>query len=737
MDALSTPEILLFGSFRFDRRSKLLFRCGEGDDRYRPVSVGSRALTVLGVLTERPGDLVSRDEIMRVAWPGLTVEEGNLTVQISTLRRILDAGSEGESCIQTVSGRGYRFVRSVTYPGEQSPTAEPAPPDDQFEIATGISAGRESTRSWRWLAVGSGVVTIIALVVAVVWLGGRTGRTVVPPRLSLVVLPFQNLSGDPKDDYLADGITDDLTSDLSHIPGVSVAARESAYTFKGKAVDVRQVGHALGVRYVLEGSARRIEDTLRINVQLTSAESGLHLWSDRFDERIADLNGGQERIVIRMGDQLGISLVEIENARSLRERPTNPDAFDLILRARAIGHLPWSLERNEEKRALFEHALSLDPTSIYAKTGVAYSLTDTAADHGWGRYDDMQRAGRLLTQAQALAPASEVVLNTYVYWLRTVGRCSEIIELAERALRTDPNRMRVQTGIYNELATCKIWAGHAEEALALQAEVDRLNPLSPYKFTRYHQMGKASLLLGRVPEAIGFLERAVAMNPKDLVAFRWLAAAYALAGRTEEATRSLAKANRSWLYDTVRGYATPAGLSPSSVYIAQLRRFQDGLRLAGMRDHADEDANFGVPADSTLHSEVAGHTPVSVPGATTILTAELPRLLAEMHPLVIDAITDTRVPSIPASVGLAFAGLGGSFEDEAQQRLRSKLQELTGDDLNRPIVAVGWNSEHFDGFNLALRLVALGYTRVYWYRGGREAWEVAGLPETEADLQEW
>jgi tetratricopeptide (TPR) repeat protein len=289
------------------------------------------------------------------------------------------------------------------------------------------------------------------------------------------------------------------------------------------------------VRYVLEGSVRRVEDTLRINVQLTSAESGLHLWSDRFDERITDLNGGQERIVIRMGDQLGISLVEIENARSLRERPTQPDAFDLILQARAIGHLPGSLERNEEKLALFERALSLDPTSIYAMTGVAYGLTETAGNPGWGRYDDMQRAGRLLTQAQVLAPASELVLNYYVYWLRTVGRCPEIIELAERALRTDPNRMRTMTGIYNELAICKTWTGHAEEGLALQAEADRLNPLSPNKFIRYYQMGKAALLVGRVAEATTILARAVAMNPNFPQAYRWLAAADALAGHRDEA----------------------------------------------------------------------------------------------------------------------------------------------------------------------------------------------------------
>jgi TolB-like protein/DNA-binding winged helix-turn-helix (wHTH) protein len=725
MDALSSSDNLLFGPFRFDRRDRILFRRAE-DGRYLPVGIGARALAVLEVLTDRPGDLVPKDEIMRVAWNGLTVEEGNLTVQISTLRRILDAGSEGESCIQTVSGRGYRFVRPVTCPGEGPPVAEPAPADERIDTVTKAAAGRARSRSWPWLAAGT--VTFVALAMAVLWLDGRSARPMVPPRLSMVVLPFQNLSGDPKDDYLADGITDDLTTDLSHIPGALVTARESAYTFKGKAADVRRIGEALGVRYVLEGSVRRIEDTLRVNVQLTSSETGAHLWSDRFDEQIADLNRGQEQIVMRMRDELGISLVEIETARSLRERPSSPDAFDLILRARSISYLPWSPQRSKEALALYERALVLDPTSVYAMASVAYFLTDAAASHGWGSYEDMQRAGHLLSQARALAPASEVVLNTYVYWLRTVGRCPEVIELAERALQTDPNRMRVMTGIYNELATCKISTGHAEEGLALQAEADRLNPLSPYKFIRYHQMGKASLLLGKDQDAIRLLARAVAMNPNDQWAFRWLAAAYALSGRIEEARRCLAEADRFWPYDTVRRNRRE-GLLPSSVYASQLLRFQEGMRLAGLRDHADEDEDFGAPADAMLHSEVAGQTPVSAPRATTIRTVDLPRLLAETHP--------RRFPSIPGSIGLAFAGLGGSFADAAQDRLRSKLQELTGGDLRRPIVAVGWNSESFDGRNLALRLVALGYTHVYWYRGGREAWEVAGLPMTEVDIQEW
>jgi TolB-like protein/DNA-binding winged helix-turn-helix (wHTH) protein len=732
MDAISSTDILLLGSFRFDRRGRLLFRCAD-DARYLPVSIGARALAVLSVLTERPGDLVSKDAIMQAAWPGVIVEEGNLAVQISILRRILDVGSNGRSCIQTVSGRGYRFVLPVTRPDENSRAADPAP-TDQVEAGADTNAARRRIWPWRWLAAGSGAVVIVALIVTGLWLGDRPARAVVPPRLSLVVLPFQNLGADPNDDHLAEGITDDLASDLSDIPGALVVARESA--FKNKVVDVRDIGTALDVRYMLEGSVRRIGDTLRVNVQLASAESGVRLWSDRFDEPTATQSGGQEQIVMRVRDELGPRLVEIEAARSLRERPSNPDAFDLILRARAIRNLPPAPQRDEQVMALLEQALALDPRSVYAMTYIVYYLAGDAINYGWGTFGKLQRVERLITEARALAPGSEMVLNTYVEWLRAVDRCPEAIETAERAIETDPNRTRVWTGLYNELARCKMKLGDAEAALSLHEQADRLNPRSTYKFQRYGQMGLALLLLGRDREAVAYLERSLAMHPFDSGGYRYrrLAAAYALTGQEVQAQHALAEADRLRPYNTVRGNFAEY---PSGIYVKQMRHIQDGLRLAGQRDHADEDGDFGVPADRTLHSEAAGHTPMSAPGATTIRTPELAPLLAEARPVVIDVVGCSCGTSVPGAVGLKFAGLGGSFEDEAQKRLRSKLQELTAGDLSRPIVAVGWNSESFDGRNIALRLVALGYTRVYWYRGGREAWEVAGLPETEVDLQEW
>lgn len=259
------------------------------------------------------------------------------------------------------------------------------------------------------------------------------------------------------------------------------------------------------------------------------------------------------------------------------------------------------------------------------------------------------------------------------------------------------------------------------------------------EYLRYWRMGFDLLLLGRYQDAIVYLERSAAMNPAQAGAkqqiYRALAAAYARTSQIDKAKQSLAEADRLWPYDTVRSH-WPDELS-STILANQIRAYQTGLRLAGERDHADEDADFGVPADGALHSEFYGRTPTEAPRARTIRTADLVRFISQARPVAIDTVTYSWGRSIPGAVGLKFSGLGSNFADTAQDHLRSKMHELTAGDLNRPIVAVGWNSERFDGRNLALRLVALGYTQVYWYRGGREAWEVAGLPETELSVQDW
>lgn len=217
---LAVGDIVLFDGFRFDRSGSGLFQA-DGT----AVPLGSRALAVLRLLIERQGELVSKQHIMDAVWPGLAVEEGNLTVQMSALRKALDQGRPEGSCIQTIPGRGYRFASPVT-----------------------------NVMPERWF-----------------------GRPATPPRLSVVVLPFENLSGDPGESYVAEAVADDLTTDLSRIPGMFVIGSQSAHIYRGKTVDMRKIGEELGVRYAVQGSVRKLGDVLRVNVQLVATDSLAHL----------------------------------------------------------------------------------------------------------------------------------------------------------------------------------------------------------------------------------------------------------------------------------------------------------------------------------------------------------------------------------------------------------------------------------------------------------------------------
>jgi adenylate cyclase len=557
------------------------------------------------------------------------------------------------------------------------------------------------------------------------------------PRLSIVILPFENLSGDPKDDYLAEGITDDLTTELSNIANAFVIARNSAYTYKGKAVNVKQVGDQLGVRYVLEGSMRRLGDVLRVNAQLVSAETGAHLWADRFDEPVRDLAAGQEEIVTRIGNALGWEMVRIEAVRSVRERPDNPDAFDLILRARSLWLQPFNLDRLAEIRALYERAVQLDPSSSRAKTGLAYALMEQAADEPGGTTEDLlTRAASLISAAESLNANSYEVLSNRAYLLRVQKRWQEEMAVAQRMIDLYPNN---QDG-YNELANVKMITGAAEEAIPLFQKAIRIDPRSAFLFNRYRRIGYCLLVLGREQASIEWLQRSLASNPDAPAEYRaWsyrhLAAAYALIGRSDEARQTLAEANRLWPYATIRSQS-PEDYS-SEAAAEQIRHLREGLRLAGLRDHASEDADFGVPSYSKLQRGIVGYSPTSAPRVITIRTADLVPFLAQSRPLVIDTMLNTWGRSIFGAIGLRGSGIGGDFSDYLQDRLRRKMQTLTKGNVSSPVVVVGWSSERFDGYNLALRLAALGYTKVYWYRGGREAWEVAALPETTVVEQDW
>ena len=557
------------------------------------------------------------------------------------------------------------------------------------------------------------------------------------PRLSLVVLPLNNLGGDGLESYVVDGITEDLTTDLSRVPGLVVIARKSAFTYKGRAIDIRRVGEELGVRYVLEGSVRKFGKSLRINAQLISAETGAHLWADRFDVDSRAFGIGPDEIVPRLATALGMEMVNVEAARSARERSTNPNAVDLVLQAGALQNQPTNLQRDAAAQVLYERALQLDPTSASTMARLAMTLMSQRFVRGfWLDGNDIERVEKLVADAQSIAPAAAVSLMAAGLLYEVEGRFQEAMATAQRLIHGNPN----YTGGYISLARNKIYIGQADQAIPLLTKAIQLNPRSPSLFDRYWRMGYALLIIGQYQESIVWQERALAAFP-DIPAiyrasrYRMMVVAHALSGRMDEARRAMSEAKRIWPFWTIRGFS-PEDLT-SEARVVQVKRFQEGLRLAGARDHADEDADFGVSPNSKLRADPYGYTATTVPGARTIRTTELVHLLAEWKPIILDFGELSWGRSIPGAIALRDVGVGGSFSDRTEDRLRLKMRELTKEELSLPIVAVGWNSEDFRGCNLALRLVALGYTQVYWYRGGREAWEVNGLPETDLALQDW
>ena len=488
MDALNSSNMLLLGAFRFDHRSRALFRLDSGAQ----IPIGSRALGVLGVLVERAGDLVPKDEIMEAVWPETVVEDANLTVHISTLRRILDSGRLEGSCIQTVSGRGYSFVGQV------------------MQTNTNGRPGIETREP-------------------------RSVRT--PPRLSIVVLPINNLSSDPEQEYFADAMTDSLTTDLSRLAGSFVISCNTAFTYKGRRVSAKQIGAELGVRYVLEGSVQRSGKQARINAQLIDAETDAHVWAERFDRDTADPFGLQEEITRRIAVALHLELVGAEAARPTK----HPDALDYILRGRAATMRPPSRESRIEAIGLFERALALDPHSAVAQSYLATALMARVIDNLSATVAaDIGRAEELARQALASSPRSPLAHYAKGQVLRAQHRYAEAIPEYETAIAFDRNWVRA----YPLLAQCKLLIGSIEEAIPLTEQAIRLSPRDPVIGVWYMRISQVHLLQSRIDEAVIWIEKARRAMPAHPNVRAYVAAAYGLNGETERAATELAEARR-------------------------------------------------------------------------------------------------------------------------------------------------------------------------------------------------
>jgi TolB-like protein/class 3 adenylate cyclase/cytochrome c-type biogenesis protein CcmH/NrfG len=367
--------------------------------------------------------------------------------------------------------------------------------------------------------------------------GGLSLSPIVAPRLSIVVLPFANLGNDPEQQYFADAITEDLTTDLSRIADMLVISRNTAFTYQGKRVDTKQIGRELGARYVLEGSVQRSGNRVRINAQLIDAETDAHRWAERFYGDTSDLFALQDEITSRIAISLNLELVVAEAARPIQ----SADALDFVLHGRAAGLKPHSRDRYEEQIALFEHALTLDPQSAEAKSLLAAALASRLMNFGPSAYEnDLIRAEALTAEALAIAPRDPRAHLAKGHVLRVQGRLEEAISEYEIVLASNPNWVEALAAI----GRCKIYIGPIDEAIRAQERAIRLSPRDPNIGLWYFRIGQAHLLQSRTEEAILWFEKARGANPEIPFIRGYLASAYALQGQTEQAAAQLAEAQR-------------------------------------------------------------------------------------------------------------------------------------------------------------------------------------------------
>jgi adenylate cyclase len=386
------------------------------------------------------------------------------------------------------------------------------------------------------------------------------------------VLPFTNLSDDREQQYFADGITDDLTTDLSRIADMFVISRNTAFTYRNQPVDTKQIGRELGVRYVLEGSVRRSGNQVRVNAQLIDAETSAHLWAERCDCAADDLLALQDKITGWIAAALDLELVGAEAAR-----PTeHPDALDYILRGRAAVSNPRSRGAYAEAISLFERALALDPRSVAAQSWLALALASRVINHMTDTTAaDIARAEGLVGQALASSPRSSTVHFAKGEVLRAQRRYEEAILEYETVLAFDRNSAWALIA----LGHCKLMTVSVDEAIPLVEQAICLSPRDPQIAVMYYRIGEMHLLQSRTDKAIAWLEKARSANPELLYVHAFLASAYALNGETERAAAELAEARKLAGNDA---YSSIAHLKAGYFGVPKIRALFEATYLVGL-----------------------------------------------------------------------------------------------------------------------------------------------------------
>jgi class 3 adenylate cyclase/TolB-like protein len=439
----------------------------------------------------------------------------------------------------------------------------------------------------RWPALAAVLALALLAAGALAWRAGLAPRFMAAsvedklanaPRLSIVVLPFENLSENKDQDYFADAITDDLTTDLSHLPDVFVIARGTAFTYKGKPIDAKEIGKDLGVRYVLEGSARRVGETITINAQLISTESGAHVWADRFEGERSELGELQVEAVSRLANSLRVELVRAEALRAMRARPSNPDAIDLAMQAQAKYERPDSKANLNDAVTLAERALALDPQNVRALWVLAGSLVSRVLDR-WSDdpAGDLAGAEKAADAALALQPENSLAHfdKGMIYFAKRQWRPA-MTEL-ETVIALDPNN----PWGHGFAGFQKMFVGRAEDGFAGVETAPRLSPRDPNAPFLQYFMCALHNQLAQWEQAIPWCEKSIAGNPQVFYPYVLLADANAWAGHMNEAKDAAAQLQKVYPGYTVQAWVG-RHMSDDPTYNARNQRIIEGMRKAGV-----------------------------------------------------------------------------------------------------------------------------------------------------------
>jgi adenylate cyclase len=397
------------------------------------------------------------------------------------------------------------------------------------------------------------------------------------PRLSVVVLPFQNLSDDKEQEYFADGITDDLTTDISHLQDSFVISRSTAFTYRGKPVDAKQIGRELGVRYLLEGSVRRVGETITVNAQLISTETGAHLWADRFDGERSKLGHLQVDVVSRLANSLGVELAKAEALRGARERPNNPDAVDLAMRGDVALFKGVGAANREEALGYYERALRLDPDLVRAQVGVARGLAWRVVLFKAGNpAEDLPRAEALAVKALSSEPDNPRAHEARAAVMFARNQFSDALAELRGVIENNPN-LAWAHAVYGATLT---FNGLAAEAIPQIETALRLSPRDPERSSFEFDMCSAYTHLAQWEKTVEWCKKSLATRPSFWLPYMHIAAANGWLGRPAEAKTAVADLLKLRPGFTVQQFASMKW-SDNPQYQREYARIVEGLRKAG------------------------------------------------------------------------------------------------------------------------------------------------------------